>query len=657
MSWSWRRSCTLVLQLLSGLVACSSQSAISPANEAASPPGADVSGDGARTSSTKSCDTGERHSHGTGDGGTSVGGQSGAWSPSTGANAHESSSDVGAQINSVRPSHAAGGASVRILGKGFGDGTGASVRFRHNTAQILSWSADEIVVQVPEDVSAGLQELVLHHDGGTTTTIYWVDPQARDIVPRTVRTGQSISIEGSNFGSYQHANAVTIGGVSADVLLWGMTHIVACVPALPDGAAEVVVHVSTATSKPTSIVVSPDAPSAAGPTFVSLTFDDTFDSQFQVGEVLAPFGMHATFYVNSPRIDKPGFMTLAQIQALRKGGHEIGGHTLNHLHLTVVDEGEQRRQICDDRKRLLELGLLPRSFAYPGGRQSDAIQGVIAECGYLSARMVNGGRETVPVTRPMAVRTSAVVKSTTTLETMQSWITKAEATGGWVTIVFHPICDGCHPDSVARSNLENFVGWLATRHDRGTVVRTVHEMVGGELKPAVGGPPPPAPEAGPNLLRNASLELDTNGDGVPDCWATGNAGGTSWWSRSNHAALDSWAQQFSPTGATTYGDRRLNTLQDMGACAPPIHAGEQYTVSMRYISSSMVAFNAYYRDAESFWRMWTGSPSFPESSNWARATWTLPPAPNDATAVSVGAVITSDAPAILDDFSLRVTAP
>src|SRR5206468_2928521 len=85
----------------------------------------------------------------------------------------------------------------------------------------------------------------------------------------------------------------------------------------------------------------PPAANAAGPTVVSLTFDDTLSNQYQTGSMLAARGMHGTFYVNSSRVDVAGYMTKAQLLALQSGGNEIAGHTVNHLDLSTVDVDEQ----------------------------------------------------------------------------------------------------------------------------------------------------------------------------------------------------------------------------------------------------------------------------------------------------------------------------
>ena len=63
-----------------------------------------------------------------------------------------------------------------------------------------------------------------------------------------------------------------------------------------------------------------------------ITFDDTFAVQYDFARPLLD-GLPATFYVNSPRLGRPGYMTKAQLDDLVRAGHEIGSHTLHHLHL------------------------------------------------------------------------------------------------------------------------------------------------------------------------------------------------------------------------------------------------------------------------------------------------------------------------------------
>src|SRR4051794_33271876 len=87
----------------------------------------------------------------------------------------------------------------------------------------------------------------------------------------------------------------------------------------------------------------------AAPTVVSLEFDDGTSDQRQVVPLLDAHGMKASFFVNTGRVSRTGHMSWGQLQALQAGGHEVTGHTTDHVHLTQVSTDTARAQICDDR--------------------------------------------------------------------------------------------------------------------------------------------------------------------------------------------------------------------------------------------------------------------------------------------------------------------
>jgi len=238
------------------------------------------------------------------------------------------------------------------------------------------------------------------------------------------------------------------------------------------------------------------SPLTGATTVVSLTFDDTLADQFQVGAMLEQRGLVGTFYVNSGRLGSSGYMSRDQLLTLQNAGHEIAGHTISHANLTSVSATEARRQVCDDRVALLNAGLRITTFAYPFGADSSTVRQMVAACGYNAARDVGGlvtpgscsgcpYANTIPPAEPYALRTSDSVKSTTTLATLQGYVTQAEAHGGgFVPIVFHHVCDGCATDSVSPATLAAFADWLATRGPA-TQVATVDAVIGGVLQPPV----------------------------------------------------------------------------------------------------------------------------------------------------------------------------
>jgi peptidoglycan/xylan/chitin deacetylase (PgdA/CDA1 family) len=399
-------------------------------------------------------------------------------------------------------------------------------------------------------------------------------------------------------------------------------------------------------------------------TIVSLTFDDTFADNYQVGALAAARGLRATFFVNSGRLGLSGYMTRAQVEALESAGHEIGGHTVSHANLPTLSVDEVRRQVCNDRVALLNAGFSVASFAYPFSGQDATVRQVVIDCGYNSGRLVGGlvsgsSCASCPYanTRPPAdrfqIRTNDSVMSGTTLAQMQQYVTQAEQRGGgWVPLVFHHVCSGCDPSSVSVATLTAFMDWLAARGPA-TQVGTVADVIGGAVKPGVSGPPVgPPPPAGGNLLRNASLETDSNRDQIPDCWQRGGTGANAATYSLVSSAFDGAVAQRITMTSFTSGARRLVSQQDLGGCAPLATPGHRYTMSAYYTSNAQPIFSVYYRTASGGWVWLAQSASLPVSSSYRRAAFTTPALPSGATAISIGLSLMSLGTLTTDAYEL-----
>jgi peptidoglycan/xylan/chitin deacetylase (PgdA/CDA1 family) len=244
------------------------------------------------------------------------------------------------------------------------------------------------------------------------------------------------------------------------------------------------------------------AVAAAGPTIVSLTFDDSTADQYQARTMLAQNGLHATFYANSNNVGaSPAFMTWDQLTGLAADGNEIGGHTLDHVDLTSVSTTEATRQVCNDRQALISHGLTVTDFAYPYGASNTSAESIVRGCGYTSARRAWGlcavgvaqpnctdlVAETIPPRNIWATGVIPSIRAWNTLADLQSVVTRAEgAGGGWVPIVFHHVCDGCDPTggyAISPSVLSAFIDWLAPRGSGGTYVRTVRDVISDRTPP------------------------------------------------------------------------------------------------------------------------------------------------------------------------------
>jgi peptidoglycan/xylan/chitin deacetylase (PgdA/CDA1 family) len=408
-----------------------------------------------------------------------------------------------------------------------------------------------------------------------------------------------------------------------------------------------------------------------GQLVVSFTFDDTRASQANAALLLEARGMRGTFYVSSGRVGIPGYLTSDQLRRLQDAGHEVGGHTMSHVQLPTLDVDSQRRQVCDDRVALMNLGLRVTSFAYPSGAQDATTRQVIIDCNYNSARESGGLRtpdsctscpyaETVPPRDAYTIRNHGSLQRDRTLADLQGLVLRAEsAGGGWVALSFHELCPGPCPTSetygIDAATFTAFLDWLAARTSRGTFVRTVDQVIGGAMKPPVRGPPLPDAGTPPptQLLKNPSLETDSNGDGVPDCWQRGGFGANSYsWSRTTDAHSGNWAQRLSLTSYSS-GDRKLISLEDLGACAPSPTVGHRYRVSAWYKASAAPRFKAYYRNASGGWLWWSQSPLLPTRGAYGYAEWTTPPAPSGALGLSVGLALERVGTMTMDDFTLE----
>jgi peptidoglycan/xylan/chitin deacetylase (PgdA/CDA1 family) len=243
------------------------------------------------------------------------------------------------------------------------------------------------------------------------------------------------------------------------------------------------------------VLVAPAA-AGAGPTIVSLTFDDGTADQYAARAMLAQDSVHATFYVNSNHVGaSASFMTWDQLAGLAADGNEIAGHTLDHVDLTTVTSTEATRQVCDDRQALISHGFSVTDFAYPYGSSNASIESIVQGCGYSSARRAWGlcsiglmppncdsvVAETIPPRSYWRIVTAGV-RANHTLSDIEGAVTRAEdAGGGWVVLLFHHVCDGCDPVngySVSPAILGAFVDWLAPRSSSGTFVRTMADVVG-----------------------------------------------------------------------------------------------------------------------------------------------------------------------------------
>jgi len=404
---------------------------------------------------------------------------------------------------------------------------------------------------------------------------------------------------------------------------------------------------------------------------VSLTFDDGFESVWGVLPELRHYGMHATFFINSGKLNQTGRLTTAQVQHIAADGNEIGGHSVSHPNIANLDAPEATRQICDDRVALAGiLGSAPTDFAYPYGGYTPTTEAIVAKCGYNSARRVGGVAsascrpacpyaESIPPADRYAIRTGVSVVPTTAATAPEGEVNAAlQHGGGWLIFVFHAYCDGCSGISVNPANLEHLLAWLKSMQAHGVQVKTVRQVVGGPARPVVAGPPPRTSVA----LLNPGLETRGTGRVAPDdehsfCWEEAGYGTNSaTYARVRDAHSGQWADQITMTQYST-GDAKILVRQDLGTCSVPVTPGKTLTLSAWVKSSAPTRLVVFYRQQADQWTYSAGSPSFPADASWHKVTWTTPPVPANAARVSFGVSLASVGAATVDDFGLMTRTP
>jgi peptidoglycan/xylan/chitin deacetylase (PgdA/CDA1 family) len=224
---------------------------------------------------------------------------------------------------------------------------------------------------------------------------------------------------------------------------------------------------------------------AAATTLVSLTFDGNTISQYNLGytQALQPHSAHATFFVQSGTVGGSGnFMSWTQISALSAAGNSIGGKSVNATNLTT--DPNPTAQVCNDRTAILQHGLTPVGFAYPGGANNATVQGIVKGCQYGSARTAGGlsvtgptYAETLPPANWFADR--AYAPGTVTLANMQALVSGAASHGGgWDQIVIGKVCSQsldptnystCSTSSghIELADLNSFLDWMANAGQSG----------------------------------------------------------------------------------------------------------------------------------------------------------------------------------------------
>lgn len=119
---------------------------------------------------------------------------------------------------------------------------------------------------------------------------------------------------------------------------------------------------------------------------VVVTFDDGCETDLVAATpILREHGFAATCYLTVDFLDRPGFLSRAQVRELAATGMEIGCHSMSHPYLSDLDDVALSREIVLAKAELeLISGCAIRSFSCPGGRYDERVLPMAQKAGYDS---------------------------------------------------------------------------------------------------------------------------------------------------------------------------------------------------------------------------------------------------------------------------------
>ena len=133
----------------------------------------------------------------------------------------------------------------------------------------------------------------------------------------------------------------------------------------------------------------------------------------------------------------PSYLSPTQIQGLQAAGFEVGDNTMTHANLPTLSAVGAQAEIDGARADLVALGITPKTFVYPYGSYTAAVEQLVKSNGFIGARTVVEGFNTTGVD-PYELMHQEVNVGTTVAQ-VQAWIAQAQLTKTWLILTFHEV--------------------------------------------------------------------------------------------------------------------------------------------------------------------------------------------------------------------------
>jgi peptidoglycan/xylan/chitin deacetylase (PgdA/CDA1 family) len=130
---------------------------------------------------------------------------------------------------------------------------------------------------------------------------------------------------------------------------------------------------------------------------VMITFDDTREEQYTIGKTeMDKYGFKGVYFIMTVAINRPHYMSKAQIKNLSDNQHTIAAHTWDHHMVTKYTGNDWDTQLIKPKTKLETIiGKPVNYFAYPFGIWSPEIIPQIKNSGYQMAFILSTKRDSI----------------------------------------------------------------------------------------------------------------------------------------------------------------------------------------------------------------------------------------------------------------------
>ncbi|MEO8414564.1 MAG: polysaccharide deacetylase family protein [Ginsengibacter sp.] len=128
---------------------------------------------------------------------------------------------------------------------------------------------------------------------------------------------------------------------------------------------------------------------------VMLSFDDTDEEQFTIGETeMKKYGFKGVYFIMTISINRPRYMTRDQLKQLADDGNAVEAHTWDHHMVTKYKGLDFDTQFVKPKKKVEDITGKPAEyFAYPFGIWNLAAVPELKKAGYKMAFILSSKRD------------------------------------------------------------------------------------------------------------------------------------------------------------------------------------------------------------------------------------------------------------------------